>query len=52
MACGRCAAQLHGELAKDTHAAYMRALLFGVGAAMVGLIAYATFEIVTGSVIG
>jgi hypothetical protein len=52
MACGGCAAQLRGELAKDTHAAFMRALLFGVGAAVVGLIAYATFEIATGIVIG
>jgi hypothetical protein len=52
IACGRCAAQIRGELAKDTHSAYVRALLFGVGAAVLGLIAYATFEIATGIVIG
>jgi hypothetical protein len=52
MVCDRCAAQLRAELAKDTHAIFMRALLFGVGAAVIGLIAYATFAIVTGIVIG
>jgi hypothetical protein len=41
-----------GELAKDTHAAYVRAILFGVGAAILGMILYATFAIVTGIVIG
>jgi hypothetical protein len=41
-----------GELARDTHAAYVRAILFGVGAAILGTILYATFAIVTGIVIG
>jgi len=40
------------ELAKDTHAAYVRAILFGIGAAILGMILYATFAIVTGIVIG
>jgi hypothetical protein len=52
MACGGCAEQMRGELAKDTHAAYMRALVYGVGAAIVGMILYATFEITTGLIIG
>ena len=40
------------ELAKDTHAAYVRAIVFGIGAAILGMILYATFEIQTGIVIG
>ena len=52
MACPDCAGKMRGELAKDTHAAFMRAILFGVGAAILGLILYATFAIVTGIVIG
>jgi hypothetical protein len=52
MACSGCAEKMRGELAKDTHAAYVRALLFGVGAAILGMILYATFAIVTGIVIG
>src|SRR5207245_4452443 len=52
MACSACAEQMRGELAKDSHGAFVRGLLFGIGAAIVGLILYATFAIVTGIVIG
>jgi predicted lipid-binding transport protein (Tim44 family) len=52
MACPACAARARGELAKDSHAAYVRGLLFGVGAAIAGLILYATFAITTGIIIG
>lgn len=52
MSCPACADKVRAELAKDTHAAYMRALLFGIGAAIVGMILYATFEIMTGLIIG
>lgn len=52
MACAGCAEKMRGVLAKDTHAAYMRALLYGVGAAVAGLILYATFAIATGIIIG
>jgi len=52
MACAGCAEQVRGELAKDTHAAYVRGLLFGIGAAVAGLILYATFAIATGIIIG
>jgi hypothetical protein len=52
MSCPSCAEKMRGELAKDTHAAYVRALLFGVGAAVLGMILYATFEILTGIIIG
>jgi hypothetical protein len=52
MACPGCAESVRGELANDTHAAFLRAIVFGVGAAILGLILYATFAIVTGIVIG
>jgi hypothetical protein len=52
MACPACAEKMRGELARDTHAAYVRALLFGVGAAILGMVLYATFAIATGIVIG
>jgi hypothetical protein len=52
MACAGCAEKMRGELAKDTHTAFVGAVLFGVGAAVLGLILYATFAIVTGIVIG
>jgi hypothetical protein len=52
MTCPACADTARRELARDTHATYIRALLFGIGAAIAGLILYATFAIVTGVVIG
>jgi hypothetical protein len=52
MACAACAEKARGDLARDTYSAYMRGLLFGIGAAILGLIIYATFEIVTGIIIG
>lgn len=52
MTCPGCAEKMRGELAKDTHSAYVRAIIFGVGAAILGMILYATFAIVTGIVIG
>jgi lysylphosphatidylglycerol synthetase-like protein (DUF2156 family) len=52
MTCPGCAEKMRGALAKDTHAAYVRAIIFGIGAAILGMILYATFAIVTGIVIG
>ncbi|MDQ1389054.1 MAG: hypothetical protein QOF56_2508 [Acidobacteriaceae bacterium] len=52
MACGGCAEKMRGALATDTHVAYVRALVFGVFAAIAGMILYAVFEIATGLIIG
>src|SRR5271167_3657873 len=52
MACPNCAQTTRGEMARDSHAAFTRSLLYGVGAAIAGMILYATFEIVTGIIIG
>jgi hypothetical protein len=50
--CGACAEISRRESARDTHSAYTRALLYGVGAAVAGMILYAAFEIATGIIIG
>jgi hypothetical protein len=50
--CGGCAEISRRESARDTHSAYTRALLYGVGAAVAGMILYAAFEIATGIIIG
>jgi hypothetical protein len=52
MSCPGCAEKLRGTVAKDSHAAYVRALLFGIGAAIAGMMLYAIFEIATGVIIG
>jgi hypothetical protein len=52
LACERCTTQLQSQIPKDSHAAFVRAILFGVGAGVLGLILYATFAISTGIVIG
>lgn len=51
-ACPACAEKVKFETPKDTHSAYVRGLIFGCGGALLGLIAYSTFGIVTGLVIG
>jgi len=52
LACERCTTQLQSQIPKDSHAAFARALLFGGGAAIVGLIGFATFVIITKISIG
>jgi hypothetical protein len=51
-ACERCAEQLKSRLPQDTHASFVRGLLFGVGGFILGLSLYAGFTIVTGIIIG
>jgi len=52
MACEGCVLQLQQQLPKDSHAAYVRGMLFGLGAAILGLIGYAGFTIVTHLYVG
>jgi uncharacterized protein (DUF983 family) len=52
MACESCVQELERQQPKDSHAGFVRGLLFGIGAAIVGLIFYAGFTIVTGIYIG
>ena len=52
MTCAACAERLKGSTPKDNHAAFARAVTYGVGAAIAGLALYALVGIVTGLVIG
>jgi predicted lipid-binding transport protein (Tim44 family) len=52
LACERCKEQLEAQLPKDSHAAFVRGLVFGVGGAILGLILYSAFGIITGLEIG
>jgi hypothetical protein len=52
MACGKCAAEARDGQPTDSHAAFARGLLLGAGAAVLGLILYSTFTIVTGWTVG
>jgi len=52
IACRGCAEKAQSELPQDSHANYVRGVFYGVGAAIAGLILYATFEIATGIIIG
>jgi hypothetical protein len=52
MACESCTERVRREAPQDSHANYVRGVLFGVGAAIVGMILYAGFTIVTGFYIG
>jgi len=52
MACAACGERAQHELPKDSHALFVRGLTFGIGAAILGLILYATVEIATGWIIG
>jgi hypothetical protein len=45
MACPGCAEKMRSEIATDKHAAYVRALAYGIGAAVVGLVGYAVIAI-------
>jgi hypothetical protein len=52
LACARCVDQLKTQIPKDTHAAFVRGLTFGFGGAILGLILYSGFSIITGIAIG
>ncbi len=52
MTCPNCAANAQNAMQKDTHGAFVRAVLFGCGGALLGLILYSAFGIITGLVIG
>jgi len=52
MACASCADQAQRGQPRDSHLAYSRALLLGIGAAVLGMALYAGFAILTEIVIG
>lgn len=52
LTCPTCAEIARRELPGDSHARFVRGVLFGIGGAILGLIVYSTFGIVTGLVVG
>jgi len=52
MACSACGERAKHQLPEDSHGRFTRALLFGIGGAILGLIIYAVFTITTGLIIG
>ena len=52
LACARCVDQLKNQIPKDTHSAFVRGLVFGIGGAVLGLILYSGFTIITDIRIG
>jgi hypothetical protein len=52
MVCPTCTSSAQTKLPNDTHTAFVRAVLFGCGGALLGLILYSAFGIITGFVIG
>ena len=50
--CGSCADRVKRERPQDSHASFIRALLFGTGGFLIGLILYSGFTIITGIEIG
>jgi len=51
-ACAPCTEKVKQQSPKDSHSAFMRGLLFGVGGLLAGLIVYSAFGIITGLAIG
>jgi hypothetical protein len=52
VACSYCAEQLKLRLPQDTHQNFVRGLIFGIAGAILGLVLYAAFGIITGLMIG
>src|SRR5260370_12231757 len=52
LACARCVDQLKNQIPKDTHVLFARGLAFGFGGAILGVILYSGFSIITGIAIG
>ena len=52
MACAACAEKAKAALPADSHAAFTRGILYGIGGAIVGMVIYATFTILTGIILG
>jgi hypothetical protein len=50
--CSTCAQRIKEQLPKDSHAAFARAVLFGVGGALLGLGIYVGFALATGLIAG
>jgi predicted lipid-binding transport protein (Tim44 family) len=52
LTCETCAEISRRQIPIDSHASFIRGILYGIGGAILGLILYSTFGIVTGLVVG
>lgn len=52
LACDSCTQQIKMRSPQDSHANFVRGILFGIGGAIAGLIVYSAFAILTGIMIG
>ena len=50
--CAGCTEKLRAQIPRDSHGAFVRALVFGVGGALIGLVLYVAFALGTGLIIG
>ncbi len=50
--CAECTNKIQAQIPKDTHAAFVRALVFGIAGAIAGFALYVIFALATGLVIG
>ena len=50
--CGNCAQRIKGQIKVDSHSAFVRAICFGVGGAVLGLALYVGFALATGWIVG
>ena len=51
-ACAGCTQRLRDQLPQDSHQAFMRAILLGIGAAILGFALYVGFALATGWMVG
>jgi uncharacterized protein (DUF983 family) len=51
-ACAACANKVQEQVPKDSHAAFVRALVFGIAGAVLGFALYVAFALITGLVVG
>src|ERR1700683_2592578 len=52
LTCANCAERIRQQVPKDSHAAFVRGISFGVAGAVLGLVIYVAFALSTGWVIG
>src|SRR5215469_6096480 len=50
--CAGCTERIRAQIPQDSHAAFVRALVFGIGGALVGFALYVAFALATGLIIG
>ena len=51
-ACADCTKKIQAQVPQDSHAAFSRALLFGIGGALLGFALYVFFALTTGLIVG